>query len=167
MSPLVHPKVHPKLLSKLRILCYFSKTWLKIWRNSWWSSLFGWNRSILQIFLFFACYIFCCWEKPPAMHGWKKIVFMKPYLYFLSLKHFRLFVFVKNYYDRFFTNIFIKPENINEKSQSCMTGVCPPGKFLFPLKQWRILKLLTQLLSWIVFTTKMIFYKKKVEISFR
>ena len=65
------------------------------------------------------------------MHGWKKIVFMKPYLYFLSLKHFRLFVFVKNYYDRFFTNIFIKPENINEKSQSCMTGVCPPGKFLF------------------------------------
>ena len=40
------PLVHPKLLSKLRILSYFSKTWLKIWRKSWWSSLLWWNRSI-------------------------------------------------------------------------------------------------------------------------
>ena len=62
----------------------------------------------------------------------------------------------------FFSNIFIKPENINEKSQPCMTRVCSPGKFLCLLKQWRILKLQTQLSSWIVFTTKMIFYKNKL-----
>ena len=58
--------MHPKVHSKLRILCYFSKIWLKIWRKRWWSSLFWWNRSILQIFLFFACYIFCYWRKLPS-----------------------------------------------------------------------------------------------------
>ena len=95
MQPLVHPKVHPKLLSKLRILCYFSKTWLKIWRKSWWSSLFWWNRSILQIFFFLHSISFVIGENSPAMHGRKEIVFMSPHLYFFSLKHFRLFVFVK------------------------------------------------------------------------
>ena len=37
------------------------------------------------------------------MHGWRKIVFMNPHLYFFSLKNFRLFVFVKKcYQSRFF-----------------------------------------------------------------
>ena len=49
----MQPLVHLKLLSKLCILSYFSKTWLTNWRKSWLSSLFWWNRSILQIF-------FCC-----------------------------------------------------------------------------------------------------------
>ena len=95
MQPLVQPKVHRKLLSKLLILCCFSKTLQKIWRKSWWSSLFWWNRSILQIFFFLHSISFVIGENSPAMHGRKKIVFMSPRLYFFSLKHFRLFVFVK------------------------------------------------------------------------
>ena len=47
-------------------------------------------------------------ENFPAMHGWRKFVFESP-PFFFSLKHFRLFVFVKNYYqNHFFSNIFIK-----------------------------------------------------------
>ena len=90
----VQPLVHPKL----RILCYFSKTWLNIWRKSCWSSLFWWNRSVLQIFLFSAYYIFRYWGKLPS-HAWleKNCVYEVPPLFF-SLKHFRLFVFVKNYH---------------------------------------------------------------------
>ena len=95
MQPLVQPKVHRKLLSKLLILCCFSKTLQKIWRKSWWSSLFWWNRSILQIFFFLHSISFVIGENSPAMHGRKEIVFMSPHLYFFSLKHFRLFVFVK------------------------------------------------------------------------
>ena len=83
VQPLVHPKVHPKLLWKLRILHYFSKTWLKIWRKSWWSSLFWWNRSVLQIFLFSAHYIFCYWGKLPS-HVWleRNCVYEPPPLFF-------------------------------------------------------------------------------------
>ena len=95
MQPLVQPKVHRKLLSKLLILCCFSKTLQKIWRKSWWSSLFWWNRSILQIFFFLHSISFVIGENSPAMHGRKEIVFMSPHLYFFSLKHFWLFVFVK------------------------------------------------------------------------
>ena len=95
MQPLVQPKVHRKLLSKLLILCCFSKTLQKIWRKSWWSSLFWWNRSILQIFFFLHSISFVIGENSPAMHGRKEIVFMSPHLYFFSLRHFRLFVFVK------------------------------------------------------------------------
>ena len=95
MQPLVQPKVHRKLLSKLLILCCFSKTLQKIWRKSWWSSLFWWNRSILQIFFFLHSISFVIGENSPAMHGRKEIVFMSSHLYFFSLKHFRLFVFVK------------------------------------------------------------------------
>ena len=95
MQPLVQPKVYRKLLSKLLILCCFSKTLQKIWRKSWWSSLFWWNRSILQIFFFLHSISFVIGENSPAMHGRKEIVFMSPHLYFFSLKHFRLFVFVK------------------------------------------------------------------------
>ena len=95
MQPLVQPKVHRKLLSKLLTLCCFSKTLQKIWGKSWWSSLFWWNRSILQIFFFLHSISFVIGENSPAMHGRKEIVFMSPHLYFFSLKHFRLFVFVK------------------------------------------------------------------------
>ena len=100
MQPLVQPKVHRKLLSKLLILCCFyilpfCILPLLIWRKSWWSSLFWWNRSILQIFFFLHSISFVIGENSPAMHGRKEIVFMSPHLYFFSLKHFRLFVFVK------------------------------------------------------------------------
>ena len=75
-------KIFPIQVFPIRILCYFSKTGLKIWRKSWWSSLFLWNRLILQIFLFFCILHHCCWENSPTMHDWRKIVFMKPHLYF-------------------------------------------------------------------------------------
>ena len=74
-------KIFPIQVFPLRILCYFSKTWLKIWRKSWWSSLFLWNRLILQIY-FFCILHHCCWENSPTMHDWRKVVFMKPHLYF-------------------------------------------------------------------------------------
>ena len=98
VQPLVHPKVH----SKLHILWYFWKTWLNIWRKSWWSSLLWCNRSILQIFIFSASYIFCYWGQLPS-HAWleRNGVYEAPPVFF-SLKHFRLFVFVKNYCLSFF-----------------------------------------------------------------
>ena len=43
-------------------------------------------------------YYFYYWGKLPTMHGWRKIVFMKPHLYFFSSKQFVLFLFIENYY---------------------------------------------------------------------
>ena len=81
----------------LRILCYFSKTWLKIWRKSWWSSLFLWNRLILQIFFFLHTASLLLGKLPN--HAWleKNCVYEAPPLFFL-LKHFGLFIFVINSY---------------------------------------------------------------------
>ena len=107
-------------------------------------------------------------ENSTTMRGWRKIVFMKAHLYFLSLKHFRLFVFTKDCYKvGFFGNIFTKPEFTNENSQPCMTGDYPLGKFVCLLKQWGISELQTHFSPWIFFMTKMIFYKKKLKIPLR
>ena len=77
----MYPKVHPKLLSKLRILCYFSNTWLKIWRKSWWSCLFWYIRSVLHTFPL-SCCLLLFGRNSPAVHSWRKIVFMKQHFYF-------------------------------------------------------------------------------------
>ena len=47
----------------------------------------------------FLCYIFCSWEKLPshACMAGGEMCLGSPQLYLLSPKHFRLFVFIKNY----------------------------------------------------------------------
>ena len=82
MQPLLHPKVHPKLLWKLSILCYFSKTWLKIWRKSWWSSLF-WFSNFTSISFFCILYLLLLWKAPqPCMAGEELCLRTHPHLYF-------------------------------------------------------------------------------------
>ena len=49
-------------------------------------------------FLFLHPTSFFIRETSPAMHGWRKVVSMNSHLYFFSLRHFRLFTFIKNYY---------------------------------------------------------------------
>ena len=90
-------KIFPIQVFPLHILCYFSKTWLKIWRKSWWSSLFLWNRLILQIFFFLHTASMLLGKLPN--HAWleKNCVYEAPPLFFL-LKHFRLFIFLINCY---------------------------------------------------------------------
>ena len=57
-----------------------------------------------KYFLFLHATSFVIEENSPAMHGWRKIVFLKLHLApQISMKNFRLFVSVKNhYYSRFF-----------------------------------------------------------------
>ena len=142
MQPLVRPKVLPKLLSKLRILRCLSKTWLIIRRKGWWLSLVWWNSSISQICLFFACYIFCYWGKLPS-HEWpeKNCVYEAPPLFFPwntsdYLHLLKIIIRVD-----FCSNIFTKPKNINENSQTCMAGECPLGKFVFFFKTMKNIKI--------------------------
>ena len=85
------PKVYSKLHSKLRISRYFFKKWLKIWRKNRWSSLFRWNRSNCTYFSFLHATSFVIGENFHALHGWRKIVFVKSHLYVFSPKHFKIF----------------------------------------------------------------------------
>ena len=53
--------------------------------------------SFTHISFFLFATSFSIGRNSPAMHGWRKIVFMKQHFFFFP-KHFRLFLFVKNYY---------------------------------------------------------------------
>ena len=76
-------KIFPIQVFPLRILCYFSKTWLKIWRKSWWSSLFLWNGLILQIFFFSAYCIIVVGKTPqPCMTGEKLCLWSPTFIFF-------------------------------------------------------------------------------------
>ena len=95
--------VHPKLLSKLCIFCDLSKTGLKISRKSWWSCLFWWNISALQMFLSFCMLHLLLLEKTPkpCMAG-EKLCLWSPTFIFFPPKHFRLFIFVEKTLLEFF-----------------------------------------------------------------
>ena len=154
--------MHLKLFSKVRILGYFSKTWLKIWTNRWWSSLFWCNRSILHIFFFLHARSFATGESSPAMHGWSTPVCLwfpifsffgwntSGYMYFSKITISVVFV----------SNNFTELQNINENIQPSIAGDCPLGRFLCILKQWTVWKLQIQFSWWIAFTTMMIFPRK-------
>ena len=155
--------MHPKLLSKLRFLHYFSKTWLNIWRKSWWSSLFWWNISILQIFFSCILYLLLLGKTPqPCMAGNKLCLWAPTFLFFPWNTSDYLYLLKTIIRVIFFSNIFTESSKIKENIQPCTAGDCPLGKFICLLKLWRILKLQIQLSRWTVLTTKMIFYKKKL-----
>ena len=92
------------------LLCYFSKTWLKTWRKSWWSSLFWWNRSIFQIFIFPAYYIFC-YRGKLSSHTWlEKNCVYEARLYFFLWKTSDYLILLKSIIRvLFFSNILTKP----------------------------------------------------------
>ena len=92
------PESAPETTLKTMYFILFHKNLTKIWRKSWWSSLFWWNRLILQTFLFSASYILekTLGKTPQSCMAGEKLCLYSPNIIF-SLKHFRLFVFLKNY----------------------------------------------------------------------
>ena len=88
---LVYPKVHPKVHTALRILSYFSSKMTKNWEKKLLIMFVLKNRSILQIFSSLHPALFAIAENFPAMHCWRKVVFMKPNFYCYSPKRLRLF----------------------------------------------------------------------------
>ena len=77
MQPLLHPGVHPKLLLKLRI---FSKTWLQNGEKTSDQVCDDEIDQFYKYFLFLHATSFVIEENSPAMHGWRKIVFLKLHL---------------------------------------------------------------------------------------
>ena len=78
---------------------------------SCWSCLFWWNKSILQIFTFYSCYIFYYWGKLPS-HAWlEKICIYEapPLLFFPRNSSDYLYLLKIIISVAFFSNIFIKP----------------------------------------------------------
>ena len=91
--------MHPKLLSKLRIYAISQKLDYKFGEKDQVDQVcFDVIDKFYKYFTFLHAYIFCYWEKLPS-HAWleRNCVYEAPPLFFF-LKHYRLFVFVKNYY---------------------------------------------------------------------
>ena len=74
----------PKVHSKLRILCYFLKTLLKIWRKADNRVCFNRTDQFYTYFFFLLAISFVIGGNSTAMHGWRMIVFMKQHLHFFS-----------------------------------------------------------------------------------
>ena len=93
------PKSALETAFEIRILCYFMLFLKKLTKNlekKLMMCLFWENRSVLHIFCFSACYFFCYWGQFPSYAWLEKNSVYKAALFFP--KHFRLFIFVKNYY---------------------------------------------------------------------
>ena len=87
--------------------------------------------SFTNVSFFLHATSFIIGENSQVMHGWRKIVLMKPHLYFFP-RNISDYLFVEKILLEFFLcNIFPKPLNINENSQPRKTGDCPLGKFIY------------------------------------
>ena len=117
--------------------------------------------SFPHIFFFLLATSFVVGRNSPAMHGWRKTVFMKQHFFF-SWNTSDFFCLLK---------VIIRVVLCIISSQNLKTymkiashvwlEIAPLGKFICLLKQWRIQKLPTWFSQWIVVMTKIIFYQKK------